>query len=216
MSKNAAKKLARKQRLEATKHERRAAERLKRKENKRARYLAAQDAEQSAGPSSKRQSATDDEHIESQARSKKPRPARGESEAMHKEYFNARLVIDCGFDELMVEKESSSMTQQLMYLYSANRNARVPFGELILTGQDRPGDCLKDVDPEQLSLIPAAAESSASPGQAAETGINAASIENNSIGKAMDGKLRGVWRRWKRITIYKNGGIESLLSSASW
>ncbi|SJX64964.1 related to TRM10-tRNA methyltransferase [Sporisorium reilianum f. sp. reilianum] len=211
MSKNAAKKLARRQKLEATKHQRRAAERLKKKENKRARYLAAQNAEQSAPSSSKRSSATDDDAVESQGQSKKPRPGAGESEPARKEYFDARLVIDCGFDELMVDKEATSMTQQLMYLYSANRNARVPFGELILTGQDRPRDCLKDVDPDQLSLVPTAADSAE---QEAESNTNAASIENNRIGQAMDGKLRGVWRRWKRVTIYKNGGVESLLSRA--
>ncbi|CDR88982.1 related to TRM10-tRNA methyltransferase [Sporisorium scitamineum] len=214
MSKNAAKKLARRQKLEETKHERRAAERLKKKENKRARYLAAQDAEQSASSSSKRQSSPSNDATESLARSKKPRPGGGDSESIRKEYFDARLVIDCGFDELMAEKETISITQQLMYLYSANKNAKVPFDELILTGQDRPGDCLKDVHPEHLSLVPTVAEASTSAGRNTDTGADAASMENNRIGQAMDGKLRGVWRRWKRVTIYKNGGIESLLSSA--
>ncbi len=60
MSKNAAKKLARKQKMEATKHERRAAERLKKKENKRARYLAAQSIELNtqANPTSEAESST--------------------------------------------------------------------------------------------------------------------------------------------------------------
>ncbi|EST09256.1 tRNA methyltransferase [Kalmanozyma brasiliensis GHG001] len=196
MSKNAAKKLARKQKLEATKHERRAAERLKKKENKRARYLA-------SNPDSSHKRRSSDF---SEAASKKPR-------ADDKEYFDARLVIDCGFDELMQEKESTSMTQQLMYLYSANRNAKMPFGEVILTGQDAKGDCLKDVHPDHLSLVPGESSSDTAD-QEGEGRTSAASIENNSIGEAMDGKLRGVWRRWKRVTIYQHGGIESLLSSA--
>lgn len=197
MSKNAAKKLARREKLEATKHERRAAERLKKKENKRARYLAS-----NTDKSQKRRSSEP-----SDAASKKAR-------ADDKNYFDARLVIDCGFDELMQEKESTSMTQQLMYLYSANRNAKVPFGEVILTGQGAKGDCLKDVDPEHLSLVPSG-PSSDTTSQQGQADTDSASIENNRIGRAMDGKLRGVWRRWKRVTIYKHGGIESLLSGPS-
>lgn len=214
MSKNAAKKLARKQKLEATKHERRAAERLKKKETKRARFLAAQESASDAGTSEngnhKRRVSAESStaHTEAGAEGGNKRRKAGEGE---KQYFGARLVIDCGFDELMVEKESSSMTQQLMYLYSANRNAKVPFGEVILTGQDRPGDCLKDVDPEQFGLIPKEASSSGAEDKAEGSSSNAGSIENNRIGQAMDGKLRGVWRRWKRVTIYQNGGIESLL-----
>lgn len=214
MSKNAAKKLARKHKLEATKHERRAVERLKKKENKRARFLAAQ--KESVNESSKRSSVVaDGDGADLQSNTKKHKAADGrESEPNRKNYFDARLVIDCGFDELMQERESTSMTQQLMYLYSANRNAKVPFGELILTGQDRPGDCLKDVDPEQLSHVPEAVPSTLADGHTSASSVaHAASIENNRIGMAMDGKLRGVWRRWKRVTIYKNGGIESLLCS---
>lgn len=223
ISKNAAKKLARKQKLEATKHERRAAERLKKKENKRARLLAAQnipsDSSTNLNGAAKRRisvasSTSNAEGGEGEGRNgnKKRKAAEGE-----KEYFNARLVIDCGFDELMVEKESSSMTQQLMYLYSANRNAKVPFGEVILTGQDRRGNCLKDVHPEQLSLVPKESCSSTAEGQEKGEGSssNTASIENIRIGQAMEGKLRGVWRRWKRVTIYRHGGLESLLDPAS-
>lgn len=210
MSKNAAKKLARKQKHEATKHERRALERQKKKQNKRARFLAAQQASHTGSEEDALQNCQSKRH--------KSAAAAGEGDANHKEFFDARLVIDCGFDELMTENESSSMTQQLMYLYSANRNARSPFGELILTGQDSPANCLKDVDPEQLSLVPQQAASTASkdtPSGMAPSETSTASIENNRIGKAMDGKLRGVWRRWKRVTIYKHGGIESLLSSSS-
>ncbi|SNX86533.1 related to TRM10 - tRNA methyltransferase [Melanopsichium pennsylvanicum] len=216
MSKNAAKKLARKQKLEATKHDRRAAERLKKKDNKRARFLAAQqDSDSTKNTGKRRNSDGNSTTVQGQigtTTSKKPKPGEGES----KEYFDARLVIDCGFDELMAEKESNSMTQQLMYLYSANRAAKVPFGEIILTGQEIEGNCLKDVQPDQLSLVPKA-DSQITRGETGEgsRGSKAGSIENNRIGQAMDGKLRGVWRRWKRVTIYKHGGLESLLSSIS-
>ncbi|GAC95971.1 likely tRNA guanine methyltransferase [Pseudozyma hubeiensis SY62] len=210
MSKNAAKKLARKQKQEATKHERRALERQKKKQNKRARFLAAQQGSHTG---------SDDDALQTcQSKRHKSAAAAGEGDANHKEFFDARLVIDCGFDELMAENESSSMTQQLMYLYSANRNAKSPFGELILTGQDSPADCLKDVDPEHLSLVPklaAPADSEDPPSATTPSDTKVANVENNRIGQAMDGKLRGVWRRWKRVTIYKHGGIESLLSSPS-
>ena len=209
MSKNAAKKLARKQKLEETKHERRAAERLKKKQNKRARFLVAQST---ATDSTKRPRSSTEDDVESHGWSKKSRAAAGDKEASPKGYFDARLVIDCGFDELMAEKETISMTQQLMYLYSANRNAKVPFGEIILTGQDRPRDCLKDVHPDHLSLVPAAAAATSGT-STDDISSNAASMENSRIGRAMDGKLRGVWRRWKRVTIYKSGSIESLLST---
>lgn len=211
MSKSAAKKLARKEKLEATKHERRAAERLKKKENRRARFLVTQksSADQTDPANKRRVSASSSAEV---AERKRPKPG-GEGAEGGKEYFDARLVIDCGFDELMAEKEVSSMTQQLMYLYSANRNAKVPFGEVILTGQDRPEDCLQDVDTGQLSLIPA--RTARTEPDSAESSSSSGRIEYNRIGQAMDGKLRGVWRRWKRVTIYPHGGIESLLSPKS-
>ncbi|GAA5912126.1 hypothetical protein JCM6882_003061 [Rhodosporidiobolus microsporus] len=43
----------------------------------------------------------------------------------------ARIVVDMGFDELMTEKEVKSMTSQLAYCYSANRNVQRPFPLLI-------------------------------------------------------------------------------------
>lgn len=214
MSKNAAKKLARRQKLQETKHERRAAERLKKKENKRARFLASTALPTNSEETvNKRRASSDSQSGAASAAEGSKRRKPDAAGSKQKEYFDARLVIDCGFDELMVDKESSSMTQQLMYLYSANRNAKMPFGELILTGQERPADCLKDVDPEQLSLVPPSSSSQAANMGGSEVSTDAGSIENNRIGQAMDGKLRGVWRRWKRVTIFKHGGLESLLST---
>ena len=216
MSKNAAKKLARKQKFEATKHERRLAERLKKKENKRMRSLAAQNQLQQGVQTTgdKRRASTSSDEAEAQQHAKRTKPSRESRESGRKVYFDARLVIDCGFDQLMTDKEASSMTQQLMYLYSANRNANVPFAEVILTGQEDLDECLQDVDPAQLSLVPKGAMPVVEAPRAADSS-NARGIENNRIGQAMDGKLRGVWRRWKRVTIYKAGGIESLLSRDS-
>ncbi|KIO12465.1 hypothetical protein M404DRAFT_12710 [Pisolithus tinctorius Marx 270] len=47
--------------------------------------------------------------------------------------FNARLVIDLGFDELMTDKEINSLTSQLAYTYSANRRAPHAFSSLLFT-----------------------------------------------------------------------------------
>lgn len=47
--------------------------------------------------------------------------------------FNARLVIDLGFDELMTDKEINSLTSQLAYTYSANRHASHAFSSLLFT-----------------------------------------------------------------------------------
>ena len=38
----------------------------------------------------------------------------------------ARIVIDCGFDEQMQEKEIKSLGQQLMYVYASNKRAASP------------------------------------------------------------------------------------------
>ncbi|GJN91985.1 hypothetical protein Rhopal_005013-T1 [Rhodotorula paludigena] len=63
------------------------------------------------------------------------------------EPHGARVVIDMGFDELMTDKEVKSMSSQLAYCYSANRNASHPFPLLITSfngrlrqGFDKRGD----------------------------------------------------------------------------
>lgn len=38
----------------------------------------------------------------------------------------ARIVVDCGFDAEMTEKELKSLAQQLMHLYSSNKKAAAP------------------------------------------------------------------------------------------
>ncbi|CUA70259.1 tRNA (guanine(9)-N1)-methyltransferase [Rhizoctonia solani] len=48
--------------------------------------------------------------------------------------FNARIVIDLGFDEKMTEKEVGSLCSQLAYTYAAHRRTRTPFGSLLFTG----------------------------------------------------------------------------------
>ncbi|KAJ1308571.1 hypothetical protein OPQ81_004270 [Rhizoctonia solani] len=48
--------------------------------------------------------------------------------------FNARIVIDLGFDEKMTEKEVGSLCSQLAYTYATHRRTRTPFANLLFTG----------------------------------------------------------------------------------
>ena len=88
----------------------------------------------------------------------------------------ARLLIDLAFDELMSEKEHTSLAQQIMYVYAANRGSSAPFDRLVLTGPDAP-------DADLLS---------------------------SAVGRAMQGKLRGVWHSWARVDLHRLGGLPSL------
>lgn len=38
----------------------------------------------------------------------------------------ARVVVDCGFDDQMTEKELKSLGQQVMYVYASNKRAPSP------------------------------------------------------------------------------------------
>ncbi|PWY99179.1 hypothetical protein BCV70DRAFT_201386 [Testicularia cyperi] len=234
MSKNAAKKLAKRQQYEATKLERRAVERLKKKENKRARWLASQTGARSpelASAESRGEGSADEseprlsavgmgkrksEDSQSGGESGEKRDRRGKRQP-----FAARLVVDCGFDELMSEKEVTSFTQQLVYSYSVNRQSSRPFSELILAG---PGEssAKQYLTEDQHTLIPAthqpgqeaAVDSNSQPKEAKDPSSHLPSIYNSALGKAMNGKLRGVWKQWKNVTVYERGGIEALVSDS--
>ncbi|KAK7696152.1 hypothetical protein QCA50_000803 [Cerrena zonata] len=51
----------------------------------------------------------------------------------HKPPFQARVIVDLGFDDLMSENEVKSLTSQLAYTYSANRKAVQPFSSVLFT-----------------------------------------------------------------------------------
>lgn len=112
LSKNAQKKLAKAARIAEQKKERRAYEKEKKKEKKR--ELAAKRA---AGE-------LDGEELpRKKARVEGPRTP-----------FQARIVVDLGFDDLMTENEVKSLTNQLGYVYNANKKAQHPFAALLYTG----------------------------------------------------------------------------------
>jgi len=110
LSKNAQKKLLKAERFAEYKKERRAREREAKKLKKRiaAEKRAAEDE-------------ADGDRDGKKAKKLKQDP------------FNARIVVDLGFDDLMNEKEVYSLCSQLSYTYSSNRNAMRPFTSLLFT-----------------------------------------------------------------------------------
>ncbi|KAH0839773.1 guanine-1-methyltransferase-domain-containing protein [Lanmaoa asiatica] len=112
LSKKAQKRAAKAARLHELKLERRAREKVAKKNKRRERAQAI-----SSG-----------ELVENTSRKRRGTNAGGETEI-----FNARVVVDLGFDELMSDKEINSLTSQLAYTYSANRHAAHAFSALIFT-----------------------------------------------------------------------------------
>jgi len=103
-SKSSLKKAARREKFAASKLERRAREKLAKKEKKRVK------AEKRAAG-----------ELDSDDEPPKPKKRRVGPP------FGGRVVVDLGFDEKMTEKEVQSLCSQLGYTYSANRQAGNPF-----------------------------------------------------------------------------------------
>ncbi|KAF8897906.1 guanine-1-methyltransferase-domain-containing protein, partial [Infundibulicybe gibba] len=121
LSKSAAKKAARAERYAATKLERRAKEKAAKRAKKQERAL-----KRAAGELD-----SDDNAAEERARHKKRLRATTADGATHP--FGGRIVLDLGFDDMMNDKEISSLCSQLAYTYSVNRAAAFPF-RLLYTG----------------------------------------------------------------------------------
>ncbi|KAK7062168.1 guanine-N(1)--methyltransferase [Favolaschia claudopus] len=111
-SKSSLKKAARREKLAAFKLERRAREKLAKKEKKRIK-------------AEKRAAGELDSEDEPKA---KKRRIAGPP-------FGGRVVVDLGFDKIMTEKEVQSLCSQLGYTYSANRHSGHPFA-LFFTSLD--------------------------------------------------------------------------------
>ncbi|KIJ22746.1 hypothetical protein M422DRAFT_134047, partial [Sphaerobolus stellatus SS14] len=107
LSKNAQKRILKQERFAAQKAERRAREKAKRKE----RAVEKRQREDSEEPPANKRRKVDGP--------KRP--------------FNARVVIDLGFDDLMNEKEVVSLCSQLAYTYSSNRRSPTPFQSVLCT-----------------------------------------------------------------------------------
>ncbi|KAJ7129226.1 guanine-1-methyltransferase-domain-containing protein [Mycena epipterygia] len=105
-SKNSLKKAAKREKFAAYKLERRAKEKLAKKEKKLAK-------------AQKRDAGELDEDDEPKHKKRRVGPP-----------FGGRVVVDLGFDDKMTEKEVYSLCSQLAYTYSANRNAGHQFSLL--------------------------------------------------------------------------------------
>ncbi|WOO80969.1 tRNA (guanine(9)-N1)-methyltransferase [Vanrija pseudolonga] len=121
LSKNQQKKLAKRAKFESHKLEKRAAERIRRRERTQALK---------AGYEAGTLSEADKEIYERGLELKRRAKANVNHAA---EVWPGGVVIDCGFDELMTEQEITSMSGQLTYVYSANRTAPRPFSSVLFT-----------------------------------------------------------------------------------
>ncbi|KIK67622.1 hypothetical protein GYMLUDRAFT_154603 [Collybiopsis luxurians FD-317 M1] len=118
------KKAAKAERYQAYKLERRAREKQMNKEKKK---LKAQ----------KRAAGELDDSAELEERAKKRQKMGG---------FGGKVVLDLGFDKLMSEKEINSLSSQLAYTYSANRNSAYPFTLLCTSVEGRTRDRLEAIN----------------------------------------------------------------------
>ena len=177
MTKSAAKKAARRalreQKKAATKHERRARDRARRKER---RQLARAEREKNPEPPSP------------------PRPP------AHP--FDARVVVDLGFDDLMTADEATSLAAQLGYLYGVNRSSSHPFSEILFTGAGR-------ISGRSLGFAPPHGAAYTFP----ETSTSESSLFEDRVGQHMELKNRGSWRRWRHVSLIERGGLEALWES---
>jgi tRNA (guanine9-N1)-methyltransferase len=171
----------------ARKRAAREAQRLEEKRQKKEKnHAQARDREAAAAAAAAAADAllTDDQRA---ARDRKAQQARDErlrkraaedAEFEKKCASGCRIVIDCGFESLMTDREARSSSQQIMYCYGANRRAEAPARLLVvgLTGRQaqalgnvsgveswrgasvdaRP---LEDVFPDRSSLVYLTAES---------------------------------------------------------
>ncbi|KIJ69851.1 hypothetical protein HYDPIDRAFT_120980 [Hydnomerulius pinastri MD-312] len=115
LSKKAQKRAAKAARLHELKLERRAREKeaKKRKRRERSQAIANGEIDESLSP--------------------KRRKTNADGEGRK---FDARVVVDLGFDELMSDKEINSLTSQLAYTYGTNRRAACSFSSLLFTSLD--------------------------------------------------------------------------------
>ncbi|KIY73927.1 hypothetical protein CYLTODRAFT_341124 [Cylindrobasidium torrendii FP15055 ss-10] len=114
MSKNALKKAAKQEKWAATKLARRAREKEAKKEKKKIRAEERATRLANGEPEPENEDTAEKRHLERVAD------------------FGGTVVIDLGFDEKMSEREVQSLTTQLAYVYSSNRNSAYPF-RLIFT-----------------------------------------------------------------------------------
>ncbi|KDN42080.1 hypothetical protein K437DRAFT_275258 [Tilletiaria anomala UBC 951] len=114
--------------------------------------------------------------------------------------YNISVVLDFGFDELMVEKEIVSLSSQLSHIYSSQRRSSYPVDNLYIVGHgSHPGTSFAEA--KQLQLPPKA-----------RAPIASEKILDSALGQRMQSAWKGVWKRWKHLAILEAGGVEDLLT----
>lgn len=98
-------------------------------EKRAAKRAAREQARAEQGPSTRRPPPETEEELAAAQQRREERLAKRQEEraAFVKACGEgARIVIDCGFDAELTEKELKSLAQQLMHLYSSNKKAPAP------------------------------------------------------------------------------------------
>ncbi|GMK60034.1 hypothetical protein CspeluHIS016_0902510 [Cutaneotrichosporon spelunceum] len=122
LSKNQQKKAAKRARAQEHKLEKRALERTRRRERQ---------AELSKGMRDGTLTAAEREIVEKSRQLKRAR--RAATKGTEENVWPGAIVIDLGFDNLMLDGEITSMVSQLTYVYSANRTAKRPVSTVLHT-----------------------------------------------------------------------------------
>ncbi|CAO1632813.1 unnamed protein product [Parajaminaea phylloscopi] len=199
MTKSAFKKLRRKEAWDASKEERRAANRQKR----RAKVRKQRDEWRGL---------PEDEKV-----------VRRKEKKIHQRQrtapFGANIVIDCSFDELMSEREIVSMGSQISFLYASYRRTATPFKRLILAGPSRRPilSCIEQLQGDDVSALKEYEpnEDAVQCGyhkavqEAAQSG-RCLSFDESRVGRQLNSIGEAHWTRWKNVNIVKSGGIEAV------
>ncbi|KAK0527418.1 tRNA (guanine(9)-N(1))-methyltransferase [Tilletia horrida] len=200
LSKNAQKRLAREQRWEELKPIIKAQRKEKERRAKEARRAAAaraEEQEQDGAESSSKRPRIDNGNTNNNINGPK---GKGKAKAHARQRpFGSTLVLDLGFDALMNEKEIKSLALQLTFVYSANRQARSPFREVIFVGPSSEDGGGADAVPTAPSSSDERAKRTPGPG-----------FSESPTGRALTARTQGTWQRWRDIRVLEHGGLPAL------
>ncbi|CEH14210.1 Uncharacterized conserved protein [Ceraceosorus bombacis] len=182
LSKNARKRLLKMERFEAQKAARRARDKEKKKE-KQARRREESRSELRSGADVVRQ---------------RPPPK-------IRKPFDAAVCIDLGFDDLMTDKEITSMSSQIGFVYASNKSSASPFRRLVFSG---PGPQI--ASHSDKSSFNESSDAAFSKMQADEESVRSiVPFAESPTGKRMTSAWK--WELWKNIERVPRGGLESLI-----
>ncbi|KAE8229693.1 hypothetical protein CF326_g5334, partial [Tilletia indica] len=205
LSKRAQKRLAREAKWEERKPlikaQRKEKDRLAREARKASRLIAAEGDENSHD----QPSGDDDDQERASKKIRIEKEKNHHHQVVRRRIFNATLVIDLGFDELMNAKEVKSLAHQLTFVYSANRNASAFFKDLVFVGQGTTtGENIADHKSETTE-----------PTSADSRNIHPPFLESPT-GRQLEARTQGSWSRWRGLRIIDSGeGLPGLWAESS-